>query len=54
MQVATTAPQVPRGLLAVGTDMTKVWAVVALHKASLNSTLIDRNMVKAIQLEYLF
>jgi hypothetical protein len=50
MQVETTAPQTSMGLLAVGPDMAKVLAVVALHKANLNS---DDNMVKAIQLEYL-
>jgi hypothetical protein len=37
MQVATTIPQTSRGLLAVGPDMAKVLAVVALHKASLSS-----------------
>jgi hypothetical protein len=37
MQVATTTPQTPRGLLAVGLDMAKVVAVVAQHKASLSS-----------------
>jgi hypothetical protein len=37
MQVATTAPQTSMGLIAVGPDMTKVLAVVALHKASLKS-----------------
>jgi hypothetical protein len=37
MQVATTAPQMLRGLLAVGPDVAKVLAVVALHKATLSS-----------------
>jgi hypothetical protein len=37
MQVATTASQTLRGLLAVGPDMVKVLAVVALLKASLSS-----------------
>jgi hypothetical protein len=37
MQVATTAQQTSRELLAVGTDVTKVLAVVALRKASLSS-----------------
>jgi hypothetical protein len=40
MQVATTAPQTLRGLLAFGPDMAKILAVVALHKASLKSTLM--------------
>jgi hypothetical protein len=34
MQVATTTPQTSRGLLAVGPDIAKVLAVVALCKAS--------------------
>jgi hypothetical protein len=34
MQEATTTPQTLRGLLAVGSDMTKVLAVIALCKAS--------------------
>jgi hypothetical protein len=37
MQVATTATQISRGLLAVGQDVAKVMAVVALHKTSLSS-----------------
>jgi hypothetical protein len=37
MQVATTSQQTSRGLLAVGPDMAKVLAVVALRKASLSS-----------------
>jgi hypothetical protein len=37
MQVATTAPQTSRGLLAVGPDMAKVLAVEAPSKASLSS-----------------
>jgi hypothetical protein len=55
MLVATARPQTSRGLLAVRPDMTKVLAVVALHKASLSSVrfYLDDNMVKAIQLEYL-
>jgi hypothetical protein len=40
MQVATTAPQTSRGLLAVGPDMVKVLAVVALLEASLISTFV--------------
>jgi hypothetical protein len=37
MQVATTIPQTSRGLLAIGLDMTKVLAVVAMCKTSLSS-----------------
>jgi hypothetical protein len=37
IQVATITPQTSRGLLAVGPDMAKVLAVVALRKASLSS-----------------
>jgi hypothetical protein len=37
MQVATTAPQTPRELLAVGPDMAKVLTVVALRKSSQSS-----------------
>jgi hypothetical protein len=37
MQVATTAPETSRELLAVGPDMAEVLAVVALRKASLSS-----------------
>jgi hypothetical protein len=37
MRVATTAPQISRGLLAFGSDMAEVLAVVALRKASLSS-----------------
>jgi hypothetical protein len=37
MQVATTAPQTSRELLAVRPDIAKVLAVVALRKASLSS-----------------
>jgi hypothetical protein len=37
MQMDTTAPQTSRGLLAVGPDMAKVLAVIALCKASLCS-----------------
>jgi hypothetical protein len=37
MQVAATAPQTSRGLLAVDPDMAKVLAIVALRKASLSS-----------------
>jgi hypothetical protein len=37
MQVATTTPQILRGLLAVGPDMAKVLAVVASRKASPSS-----------------
>jgi hypothetical protein len=37
MQVATTAPETLRGLLAVGPDMAKVLAAVALRKASLSA-----------------
>jgi hypothetical protein len=46
MQVATTAPQTSRGLFAVGPDMAKVLAVVALHKASLSSVwfYLDNNV----------
>jgi hypothetical protein len=33
MQVATTAPQTPRGLFAVGPNMAEVLAVVAKRKA---------------------
>jgi hypothetical protein len=45
----------PPHLLAVGPNMTKVLAVVALPKSSLSSVFIylDNNMVKAIPLEYL-
>jgi hypothetical protein len=50
VQVATTAPETPRELLAFGPDVARVLAVVALGKASLSS---DDNMIKAIQLEYL-
>jgi hypothetical protein len=55
MQVTTTTPQTSRGLLAVGPDMAKVLAVVALRKASVSSVqfYLDNNMVKVIQLEYL-
>jgi hypothetical protein len=37
MQVATSAPQTSRGLLAVGPDMAKVLAVTDFRKASLSS-----------------
>jgi hypothetical protein len=37
MQVATIAPQILRVLLAVGPDMAKVLAVVALRNPSLSS-----------------
>jgi hypothetical protein len=37
MQVATPAPQTLKGLLAVGPDMAKVLAFLALCKASLRS-----------------
>jgi hypothetical protein len=50
MQVASTAPQISRGLLAVGPDVAKILAAV-LRKASLYNY-IDDNMVKTIQLEY--
>jgi hypothetical protein len=55
VQVATTAPQTHRGLLAVGPDIAEVLAVVALRKSSLTSVLhyLDDNMVNVIQLEYL-
>jgi hypothetical protein len=55
MQVATTTPQISRGLLVVGPDMAKVLIVVALRKSSLSSIwfYLDDNMVQAIQLEYL-
>jgi hypothetical protein len=55
MQVATTIPQTPRGLLAAGPDMAKVLTVVALRKSSLSSIwfYLDDNMVQAIQLQYL-
>jgi hypothetical protein len=36
MHVAIIASQTSRGLLAVGPDMAKVLAVVAMHKASLS------------------
>jgi hypothetical protein len=56
MQVATTAPQTSRGLLADGPDMVKVLIVVALRKASLNSIhvwlYLDYNMVQDIHLDY--
>jgi hypothetical protein len=35
--VSTTAPHTSRELLAVGPDMAKVLAVIALRKASLSS-----------------
>jgi hypothetical protein len=55
VQVATTAPQTSRGVLAVGPDIAKVLAVVALHKANLSSVklCINNNMVKAVQPKYL-
>jgi hypothetical protein len=55
MQVATTAPQTSRGLLADDPDMVKVVIVVALRKASLSSiwVYLDDNVVQAIHLEYL-
>jgi hypothetical protein len=55
MQIATTALQTSRGLLAVDPDMAKVLTVVARRKASLSSVLfyLDDSMVQAIQLEYL-
>jgi hypothetical protein len=37
MQVATTTPQTPMGLLVVGPDMAKVLAFVALRKAIVSS-----------------
>jgi hypothetical protein len=37
VKVASTAPQISRGLLAVRPDMAKVWVVVALRKAILSS-----------------
>jgi hypothetical protein len=37
MQVATTTAQTSNGLLAVGSDMAKVLAVLTLHKAGLSS-----------------
>jgi hypothetical protein len=37
MQVVITAPQTLMGLLAVGPDIARLFAVVALLKASLNS-----------------
>jgi hypothetical protein len=37
MQVATTAPQTSKGLLAVGPDMAEVLVVVSPLKASLSS-----------------
>jgi hypothetical protein len=37
MQVATTAPQTSRELLAVGPDMDNVLAVIVLRKARLRS-----------------
>jgi hypothetical protein len=51
MQVATTTPQTSRGFLAVGQDMAKILAVVALRKASLSCVrfYLDNNMVKDIQ-----
>jgi hypothetical protein len=51
--VATTAAQTSRGLLAVGPDIVKVLAVVALYKVSLSSEYLylEENVVKAIQLE---
>jgi hypothetical protein len=36
MQVAITAPQTSKELLAVGPHMAKVLTLVALHKASVN------------------
>jgi hypothetical protein len=54
VQVATTTPQISRGLLAVGPDMAKVLTVLALRKSSVSSIwfYLDDNMVLAIQLEY--
>jgi hypothetical protein len=37
VQIAINTPNTSRGLLAVGSDMTKILAVVALRKASLSS-----------------
>jgi hypothetical protein len=53
--VATTAPRISRGLLAVAPNIANVLAVIAISKASLNSIrfYLDDNMVQAIQLEYL-
>jgi hypothetical protein len=55
MQEAVTAPQTSTELLAVGPDVAKVFAVVALSTASLSPIwfYLDDNVVKAIQLEYL-
>jgi hypothetical protein len=54
MQVATSAPQTSRGLLAVGSVMAKLLAVVALSKASQSFIYlyVDDNMIKAGLLEY--
>jgi hypothetical protein len=43
-----------KGLLAVGPDMAKVLVVAALHNATPSSVYLDGNMVKALQLEFLF
>jgi hypothetical protein len=52
VQVVTSTPQTSRELLAVGPDMAKVLAVVALLKASLSfvNLHVDDNIIKAIQL----
>jgi hypothetical protein len=54
--VATITLQTSRELLAIGPYMAKVLTVVALSQASLSSVwfYLEDNMVKAIQLEYLF
>jgi hypothetical protein len=55
MQVATTAPQTHRRLLAICPDVAVVLAVVAVRKASLSSVQLqlDYNIIKVIQVEYL-
>jgi hypothetical protein len=55
MQMATTAPQSSRCLFAVGPDMAKILAEIALRKAFLSSAqlYLDNNMVNAVRLEYL-
>jgi hypothetical protein len=53
--VATTTPQISRGLLAFRPDTAKDLTVVALRKSSLSSIwfYLDDNMVQATQLELL-
>jgi hypothetical protein len=53
--VATTEPQISRGLPAVGPVMAKVLAVVALRKACLIPVLfyLDNNNIKATRLEHI-